>query len=178
MVFGSWSYIALAGVVSFTMFVLATWLPNFRLLRSVWLDPSVSYADKIVLPVRLLESITTNFSVLSASYTMATVVLVGVNIAFVAYILQRQKQQLSAAGVTAGTFGILSGAAGVGCAACGSLAISALLATAGGAGIVALLPLRGGEFGILGVAFLCAAMYYLAKHIARPTVCGINSYIT
>lgn len=170
-VFRNWNYALLGGAVSLVVFMLSTWFPNYRLLWFIWSDPSAAFADKVTFPLRLLESISTNFTVLSASYTIAIAVLVGINIAFVAYILKRQKQELSAAGMTMGTFGILSGATGLGCAACGSLVISALLATAGGASILTLLPLRGGEFGIVGVILLGTSTYFLAKHITKPLVC-------
>lgn len=173
MVFRDWQYLALFGAAGLVVFVGAVWLPNVRLLWSIWRDPSLALADKVTFPLRLLESIGTNFTTLSASYTIAIAVLTGINIAFVAYILKRQKQGLSAAGVTTGTFGILSGATGLGCAACGSLILSSLLATAGGASLLALLPLRGGEFGILGVALLLSATYFLARHITKPPACEI-----
>lgn len=172
-VFRNPSYAALSVAISFAVFIAAAWFPNFRLLRAIWSDASIALGDKIILPVRLLESITTNFTTLSATYTVAIAVLSGINIAFVVYILRHQKQQLSAAGVTTGTFGILSGATGLGCAACGSLVISSLLATAGGASVLTLLPLRGGEFGILGVVLLGVSTYFLAKHITKPPVCEI-----
>lgn len=173
-VFRNWSYAALSTTVSLAVFVMAAWFPNFKLLWAIWSDASIALGDKIILPIRLLESITTNFSVLSATYTVASAILIGINIAFVVYILKRQKRELTRAGVTTGTFGILSGVTGLGCAACGSLIISSLLATFGGAGILALLPLRGGEFGILGVALLGTAMYFLAKHITRPPLCEVT----
>lgn len=172
-VFKNWNYALLAAVVGFGVFSFTAWFPNFRLLWSIWSDSSASLADKVTLPLRLLESISTNFTALSATYTIAIAVLVGINVAFVAYILQRQKQELSAAGVMVGTLGVLSGATGLGCAACGSLLISSLLATAGGASMLALLPLRGGEFGLLGVFLLGTSTYFLAKHITKPPQCEI-----
>lgn len=172
-VFGNYSYIALAAAVSLFMLALATWFPNLRLLWAVWSDPRAPFITKAVLPVRLFESITTNFTVLSASYTIVSALLVGINVALATYILKRQKRQLAATGVTVGTLGIISGVAGLGCAACGSLIFSALLATAGGAGLIVLLPLRGGEFGIIAVALLGTSAYYLAKHISKPPVCEV-----
>lgn len=172
-VFKNWNYALLSGVASLVVFMLSTWFPNFQLLWSIWTDPSAALTDKVTLPLRLLESIGTNFTALSATSTIAIAALVGINTAFAVYVIKRQKQQLSAAGVAAGTFGILSGAAGLGCAACGSLLLSSLLATAVGASALALLPFRGGEFGILGVALLGASTYYLAKHITKPPVCEV-----
>ncbi len=173
-VFRNWSHALLAGATSLAVFMVATWFPNLRLIMSIWSDSSATLADKITLPIRLLESITTNFTVLSASYTIAIAILAGVNVAFIAYIVRRQKERLSAAGMTVGILGIFSGATGLGCAACGSLIISSLLATTGGASALVLLPLRGGEFGILGVGLLFAATYSLAKHITKPASCEVT----
>lgn len=173
-VFRSWKYVALSATVSLVAFVLAVWFPNFRLLSTIWLDPSIALQDKLIFPVRLLESITTNFTTLSATYTVAIAVLIGINVALSVYILRVQKEQLSGAGITAGTFGILSGTVGMGCAACGSLIISSLFATIGGAGALTLLPLRGGEFGLVGVVLLGVATYYLLRHIAKPPVCAVE----
>lgn len=172
-VFRNWNYVALSAAVSIAVFIIATWLPNVRLLWAIWSDSSIALADKITFPARLLESITTNFTVLSATYTVLIATLIGINVALSVYILRVQKEQLSGAGVTAGTFGILSGTAGVGCAACGSLIASSLLVTAGGASVLTLLPLRGGEFGLLGVVLLGVATYYLLRHIAKPPVCEV-----
>lgn len=172
-VFRNWNYVALSAAVSIVVFIIATWLPNFKLLWTIWSDSSIALADKITFPVRLLESITTNFTVLSATYTVLIATLIGINVALSVYILRVQKEQLSSVGVTAGTFGILSGTAGLGCAACGSLVVSSLLATAAGAGSLALLPLRGGEFGLLSVGLLAIATYYLARRIVKPLTCEI-----
>ena len=50
---------------------------------------------------------------------------------------------------------------------------TSLLGTAGGIGVIALLPLRGGEFGILGIVLLGIATYLLAKQISKPMVCEV-----
>lgn len=170
MVFKNWRFAALAAVVSSTVFAVATWLPNARLLWSIWSDASLPIADKLTFPIRLLESITTNFTTLSALYTVAIALLAGINIAFITYLIRRQ-QELSQSGAVVGTFGILSGTVGMGCAACGSLILTSLLGTVGGAGFAAALPLRGGEFGIIGVVLLGASTYFLAKQITKPLVC-------
>ncbi len=171
----SWNYVALSAIVSLVVFIIATWLPNVWLLWTIWSDTSIALVDKVILPVRLLESITTNFTALSATYTVVIALLTGINVALSVYILRVQKEQLSSVGVTVGTFGILSGTVGMGCAACGSLIISSLFATAGGASALALLPLHGGEFGLLGVVLLGITTYFLLRHIAKPPVCEITT---
>lgn len=170
-VFENKSYLFLAGAAALAVFAFAVWLPNMRLLFSLATDSAVPISAKFSFPIRLLQAITTNFTVLSASYTIAIALLAGINAALIAYCVKRQKQRLSKAGVTAGTFGILSGVLGMGCAACGSLILASVLGTAGGAGIIALLPFKGGEFGALGVILLASSIFSVARRIAAPPVC-------
>ena len=169
-VFRKPTYALIALITSAIMFAFAAWLPNIRLIASVVGSPDTSISQKLGIPISLLGSIATNFTFLSALYTIATALLIGVNIALLVYYAKRQRQ-LSRGGLTMGTAGILSGILGMGCAACGSLILTSLLGTAGGIGVIALLPLRGGEFGILGVVFLGIATYLLAKQISKPIIC-------
>lgn len=159
---------ALAGSISVLVFVLAVWLPNFRLLFSVWADTSVSLWDKTALPMSLLPSIATNFTLLSASYTIVIAVLAGVNAALMAY-LARTRGMLGG-GAAIGLSGMFTGTLGLGCAACGSLILTSIVSV-GGIGVLALLPLGGSEFGLVGVAFLGYSTYLLAKQITKPLVC-------
>ncbi len=172
-VFKNQSYTLLTGIVALAVFAFAVWLPNIRLLFSLVTDSTVPISVKLTFPLRLLESITTNFSVLSASYTIAIALLTGINVAFIVYYVRRQKEQLSQAGMAVGTLGIMSGIFGMGCAACGSLILASILGTAGGTSILLVLPLKGGEFGIIGVILLGIATYLLAKQITKPMVCDI-----
>ena len=170
-VFRDWRYSLLATGVALFVFMFATWLPNIRLLFAILESPAVSLADKVALPVNLLGSIATNFSALSATYTIAIAFLTGINVALIAYYVQRRKRQFSQAGTAVGTLGVLSGVLGIGCAACGSLILTALLGMVDGASVLALLPLHGGEFGILGVLLLSVSVYLTAKQIQNPAVC-------
>jgi len=166
------SYLILSGAVALLIFAFAVWLPNIRLLLSLVTDPTVPISVKVSFPIRLFESITTNFTTLSASYTIVIALLTGINVALFVYYVRKQRQ-LAQGGLTIGSVGIVSGIVGMGCAACGFLILTSLLGTAGGIGVIALLPLRGGEFGILGVILLGIATYLLAKQISKPMVCEV-----
>ena len=170
-VFRDWKYVLLSAVIAAVAFALATWLPNFGLLYSILKDPLVPITDKVMLPVNLLGSISTNFTALAASYTLVIALLVGVNVALTVYQIRRQRAGFSGSGAATGSLGILSGIFGIGCAACNSLVLMSALGVVGGAGIIPLLPLKGGEFGIIGVVLLGTATYLLAKRIGKPLVC-------
>lgn len=157
--------------VSVFVFAFAVWLPNLQLLLIVWADATTSVVDKITLPLTLLSAISTNFTLLSATYTVVIAILAGINVALIVALVQAQQKVRG--GVAAGGLGIIAGALGVGCAACGSLILTALLGTTIGAGALALLPLGGGEFGILGVGLLGYATYLLARQINKTT-CDVS----
>jgi len=163
------NYCLLSVAASVVVFALATWLPNMRLLWAVWSDSSVAFVDKIILPMRLLGSISTNFTTISASYTILIALLAGINVSLAIYLVRTRV--LDGGGVLASLSGLGSGALGVGCAACGSLVLTSLIGTATGVGLLALLPLKGAEFGIMGVALLGYSTYLLAKQIRKPLVC-------
>jgi len=170
-VFKDWRYILLSLIASALAFAFATWFPNFKLLFSILTDSLVPLADKLMLPIHLLGSISTNFSALSASYTLIIVILLGINVSLIVYLMRLQKQQLPKAGTAVGGIGVMSGIFGIGCAACGSLILMSIFGTAVGASMISFLPLKGGEFGILGVLLLAAATWSLAKRIGKPLVC-------
>lgn len=172
-VFRKPTYVLLALATSFVMFAFATWLPNIRLIVSVLGTSDIPFWQKLELPITLLGSIATNFTLLSASYTIAIVILFGINLAMVIYYLRRRISEAKQSGITTGVFGITSGILGMGCAACGSFLLTNILAFFGVSGVLAFLPLAGGEFGILGVVLLMASVYMTTKQIQNPAVCKI-----
>lgn len=68
----------------------------------------------------------------------------------------------------------VSGILGVGCASCGSFLLGALLASAGAAGVIALLPLGGEEFSILAIGLLAASIFWMTKSIKRTKTCPLS----
>lgn len=165
------SYIALAGALALLAFLFAVWLPNLGLITDLFATSSAPLAVKSKVAMSLLLGIGTNFSVLSAVYTIAIAALFGINVAMVAYILRRQRRTPGNKEVAAGFGAAASGAFGIGCAACGSFLLSTALSFFGAAGAVALLPLRGGEFGILSVVLLILSLLLISKKVATPIIC-------
>ena len=165
-------YVILALLISASMFVLAVWLPNIRLVAGIVSSSDISFVSKIKLPLSLLGSISTNFTLLSASYTIIISILFGMYIAMIIYFLRRKIKNIKQSGVATGFLGITSGVLGVGCAACGSFLLTSL-ALVGAGGVLTFLPLGGSEFGILGVILLALAVYTTSKQIENPLVCKI-----
>lgn len=170
-VFAHTSYIALAGTLAITAFLFAVWLPNTRLIADIFITSGASFATKLKVAVALLGGIGTNFSFLSAGYTIAIAALFGVNTAMIVYLLKRVRAGLGSGPLVAGVGSITSGALGIGCAACGSFILTAALSSLGAASVLAMLPLRGGEFGILSVALLVLSLILISRKIAAPRIC-------
>lgn len=166
-------YSLLLVVVSVSVFVLAVLFPNLSLIREVMAHPSLSIGDKVALPIGLLGSISTNFTLLSAIVTVAISVLFAANVALTTYFLRRRITQVKQSGAAHGVFGVVSAVVGIGCAACGSLLLSSLLALVGAGWVLAYLPLAGGEFGLIGVVLLVYALHATAKQILSPGVCAV-----
>lgn len=170
----NYKYILLATIVGLSVLGFTILLPNLKLIGLVSADSSVSIGDKIGLFIALLGAIATNFTLLSALTTIIISLLVGVNVAFMLYLYRRQKAALSGSSVPVSVSGMTAGIFGVGCATCGSFILTGFLTAVGGIGILAILPFRGQEFGIIGVILLLYTTYFLAQKIIGPVTCEIK----
>jgi hypothetical protein len=172
-VFRKPAYALFAITMSAIVFAFAVWLPNIPLIVKIMGHPGISFSDKLDLPINLLGSIATNFTLLSATYTIIIAILFGMNVAMIIYFLRRRIDDVRQTGFGTGFLGITSGVLGMGCAACGSFLLTSVFSLFGVSGILAYLPLAGGEFGILGVILLAVSIYMTAKKIQNPAVCKI-----
>lgn len=173
-VFMKTPYAILAISMGVITFVLAILLPNLELVGKIIPDATISFTQKISILFGLLGSITTNFTVLSASYTILIAILFGANIALITFYLKNRITEVRQSGMATGVLGMASGVLGLGCAACGSIIISAILPIFGGGALLSLLPLHGSEFGILGVILLSISYYLTVKQIQNPATCKIS----
>jgi hypothetical protein len=166
-------YLALALIASAAAFLFAVWFPNLRLIVIMMGHMGTPFLERVNLPISMLGSITTNFTVLSASYTLAIAVLFGLNLSMMAYFLRRRIAEVKQSGIATGFLGVTSGVLGMGCAACGSFLLTSIFSSFGISGMLVFLPFRGGEFGILGIVLLSTSLYLTAKQIQNPAVCKI-----
>lgn len=170
-VFGHTSYIILASALVLFALIFAVWLPNIGLIMNIFTTSSVPFVAKMKITFSLLGGIGTNFSTFSASYTIAIAILFGIVIAMTVYLIRKKRAQLGNNMLAIGFGGISSGVLGVGCAACGSLVLTSVLSFIGAGGALALLPLRGGEFGILSALLLLLLVFIISKKNFGPMVC-------
>ena len=175
LVFTRPQYVALAAAVAALVFAAAVWLPNWRLILILAASSSVSLGEMLGVLANLLLSIGTNFTVLSASYTIAIAVLFGVNVSLLVYYIRTRRAAGARAGGALSVGGRVSGAFGIGCASCGTFILTAFLGLIGAGGALALLPLGGAEFGVLGVVLTGTATYWTIKKMNAPLACSIES---
>ncbi len=164
-------YTALALSVMTVVFTFSIWLPNWRLVFQILPSSSITLSEKASLLWSLYGSIQTNFTLLSASYTIAIAVLFGINITLLAYYIKTLRGSTSGGNTVVGAGGLVSGVFGIGCASCGTFLLSSLLGFVGVAGIITFLPLGGEELGIIGVALLGYSIYALLRKMKKPFVC-------
>lgn len=169
-VFSIPKYITLAIVIAVSVFSFAVWLPNWKLIFTVISSSSVSFIEAISVIFSLFLSIGTNFTIVSASYTIAIAILLGINIALLTYYISARKGTFRGKGSVLGMGGLISGIFGIGCAACGTFILTSVLVLVGAGGIVTFLPFGGEEFGILGIALIGYAIYWTIKKIGEPLV--------
>lgn len=175
-VFKNTRYIALALCVNIAVFTFAVWLPNLELITLVLFDSAGSLMEKVSFVLSLYGSIGTNFTLTSATYTIAIALMFGINVSLLVYYIKRMRGGAGSLGGTSvlGVSGFVSGLLGIGCAACGTFIISTVLVLFGATGILTLLPLGGEEFGLVGVGLLVFSTYLLLKKMKEPLVCSTN----
>ncbi|OGB00801.1 MAG: hypothetical protein A3E79_00055 [Burkholderiales bacterium RIFCSPHIGHO2_12_FULL_61_11] len=172
-VFADHSYIALASMLALLAFLLAVWFPNLGLLAQVFSGSNAPFKATVGMALSLLGGIGTNFSLLSASYTIAIAILFGITIAMIVYLVKQRRTAAAGQSIAIASGAVVSGVIGIGCAACGSLVLGVILPSLGAVGALAALPLNGEEFGILSVALLFVSLLLISNNIAEPITCGL-----
>jgi len=174
-VFYEGRYVTFAAVVALLVVSAMLLLPNLSVIVQVFGVSTLSFWEKMSFVLSLYGTIETNFTLFSAVNLILLAVLSGVNLALLRYYIKRQQVVTKNAKLHVVSIGgILSGFFGVGCAACGSVIATALLSSLGAGWLIALLPLHGVEFGIVGVILLLVSIRYLIKKISDPLTCRVD----
>jgi hypothetical protein len=172
-VFSKGRYQALGAVIFVIALSVVVLLPNLSLITQILATETVGVVAKLQFVLSFYGSLATNFTWFSASYTLVLLLLFAVNIClFVFYIRRAQRVTKKTKRMhISGVAGAISGALGIGCAACGSVILTAVATSLGATGLLLALPLHGGEFGLLGIVLLGASIRYLVHKINHPLVC-------
>ncbi len=172
-VFRGIGYVLTAFVVTLSTFTFAVWLPNLKLIEEIITSNNIPFIYKISVPLSFFGSISTNFTVVSASYTIIIAILFGLDVAMFAYYIRRQKQIIRKSGAVAGIGGVVSGMFGIGCAACGTFILTTTLEIFGATGIITFLPFGGEEFGFIGVGLLIYSIIQISLKITNQQRCPL-----
>lgn len=161
-------------VTAWFIFTGAVWLPNLSLITTA-LNSSASLVNKLTFLVTLYQSIGTNFTLVSATYTLSIAILFGLQVALLFYYIRKTKVNRGSLGRVSGTGlgGLVAGFFGIGCAACGTFILTAVSSLIGAGGLLTFLPFGGEEFGFLGVGLLLYSIWLLLKKLEAPDVCPI-----
>lgn len=173
-VFANAGYAVLAVFSGGAAFVLTTWLANLTLVRQIVTSGTIPLGAKLGILWDLVGSIGTNFTPFSAAMAIATAVLFGLNLSVSLYLFRRRRflaRNGWASTTTASVGGIASGLVGVGCAACGTVAIGPILAMFGAGGLLYALPFGGEEFAALGAAILAGSLVLGLRAISKLGAC-------
>jgi len=102
--------------------------------------------------------------------TLLLALLFGVIISMMSFYYKTQGQVLIKTS-GAGTFGLIMGILGIGCSACGTLALTAVLGTLGLGSFVLFLPFRGAEFLYIGVCIMLFSVWQIVRLLRKPLTC-------
>ena len=160
-------FAALVSVVTLSAFVLSQ---NLTLVGDVVVGGGLPLASRLRIAVELYPFVGTSYSGLSGGALVVVSVLTGVNLSMVAYHVR--EHGLSPEGSGGSLAGVVLGALGAGCAACGSAVLAGVLSLVGASGLALLLPLDGAEFALLAAGALALSMYWLAEGMRGGQIGG------
>jgi len=174
LVFSNITYLAAAFGTAALVFTIVVWLPNLALIAQVVTSDTAGLLDKLNFLFSLYGSIATNFTIVSASYTILIAVLFGVSAAMFAFYIHQQQGSVQGSTSVASLGGLVSGFFGIGCAACGTFVLTSLMGLFGAGGVLTFLPLGGEEFGFIGVGLLGYSIHKTSEMIQKPKTCAVD----
>lgn len=169
LVFSKPWYIFLAVFTSLFFLAMAVFIPSYPLIKFFWQADWI----KINLFSLAIKHFMANSSEESYFLAISLAILTGINSAMFAFYIKRRINMDKSVGT--GLFGMILGLLGVGCASCGSIILSSIFGFTATASFLGVLPLRGVEFGILGIALLLLSIYLLSIKIPNPLLCKIDN---
>lgn len=156
-----------AAAASLTLFVVSL---NAPLVLDVVVGGSLPLANRVRILLELYPFVGTSFGPGEGALLVAVAGLTGVDAALAGYHLREHGLGLREGG--AGTVGVLLGALGAGCAACGSAVLLGLLSLFGVTTSLLFLPLDGLEFAVLGLGALLLSAFWLADGMRGGRIAG------
>lgn len=166
-------YLFGAVLVALVFFFLEIVLANIAAVAFALTSSLLTWGNKIAV---LVNSIAVFFAVLPFGAQLLGVVLavlVGIHASLVVYYFRTRALAVNMAGSS--LFGAAMGVLGAGCASCGTVILSSLLGFSVSLRVITLLPLRGKEFGLIGIAILLVSIWTVLRKITSPQVCEVKA---
>jgi len=157
----------LASAASLTAFVVSL---NVPLVMNLVVGGSLSFSGRLTVLTELYPFVGTSFTPPQGALLIAVALLTGVDIAMATYHFREHGLDLQQGG--AGAAGLVLGALGAGCAACGSAVLLGLLSLVGVSTTLLFLPLDGLEFAVGAVVVLTLSIYWLADGMRGGEING------
>ncbi|KKT78050.1 MAG: hypothetical protein UW75_C0050G0006 [Parcubacteria group bacterium GW2011_GWF2_44_8] len=129
-----------------------------------------TFGERLHLALVFLFSIKSSFLTTGIILSFLGSLLGALNITFAYVYFKLQAEVLMKHHVYSGA-GMFVAFLGVGCAACGSALLTAMLGMIGLSSILGFLPYQGVELGVLGLLILGVTTISLAKKVMGPKVC-------
>lgn len=161
--FRHWRYVLLALLVAALLLFIAIWLPNLSFMWYLFTDSAFSWATRFSFIGSSLTFLQLNSTPASRAVLFTLIVLAGMNVSLLTYYLRRRLALGREMGLS--LFGTILGLVGVGCASCGSVVLSSIFGLGATAGFLALLPLRGLEFGLISIFLLAVSVTLVSRKI-------------
>lgn len=165
-------YVILFVAILSSIMLAANLVPNSQFALFVLSSPAFNWQAKFNIIFGLLSYFIDNETLTGQVFLVANALLAGLNISLAVFYFRRKIVSDRIAGI--GVLGVMISFLGIGCGACGSVLISALLGIGAGSQVIGFLPLRGLEFSIFSLALLAGSSLYISKKIQDPNVCRIN----
>lgn len=169
-IFSKRNYVILAAFFSMLFFVVAALFPTYSMLKFAFLSEYLTLINKL----EVLWEAFAMFGVAYSSYQIIIifigVLLAGINFSMLVYLIKKRVGVAKTSGMS--ILGIVVASLGLGCSACGTFVLASFLGVTGAAGLIGALPLKGAEFGLVGIVFMAISINVLAKRIKAPMVCN------
>lgn len=170
-VFSSMRYIAIAGAGTLGFLAVSAILPNLQIIKWAMGAEAMVAGEKLYFLANVIIGVYKIDLVSFATFfTFAIATLFGVNIAMAVYYFKNKGVALKQSGAT-GFLGAFAGFLGVGCSACGSVALSFFSSFIGIGGALAYLPFGGRELAVLSIFLLVLSIYQISRNISAPRTC-------
>ena len=157
--------------LSFCLFALLILISEkASALQSLLQFQYFSLGERLHLALVFLFSVKSSFLTTGIVLSFFGSVLGAMNITFAYLYFKRRAGVLVKHHVYSGA-GMFVAFLGIGCAACGSALLTAMLGMFGLSSILGFLPYQGAELGVIGLIILAVTTLALAKKVAGPKVC-------